>query len=203
MVYSAPRMNFSGWGMTGMAEEETAKKPGKGGLIIGAVLMLALGGGGFGAVWSGLILGGAAEEHAETGADGEDKDHGADKGHGDAAGYGGDAHAVEGAHAATAVDDVAFLPIEPFVVTLGPDSQARRLRFRAELEVPQSARGDVAYLMPRVVDVMNGYLRAVDPADFEDRGALIRLRAQLLRRVELVVGADRVRDVLVMEFVLS
>ena len=192
VVYPAPTTIFSGWGKTGMAEADTAKKSGKTGIIVGAVLMLALGGAGFAAVWSGLILGGAsaAEDHAVA------DDHGGDV-------PSGDIQAVAGEHAATPVDDVAFLPIDPFVVTLGPDSPARRLRFRAELEVPQAARADVAYLMPRVVDVMNGYLRAVDPAEFEDRGALIRLRAQLLRRVELVVGADRVRDVLVMEFVLS
>ena len=183
-----------------MAEEETAKKSGKGGLIIGAVLMLTLGAGGFAAVWSGLILGGGDQVQAE---DGGEKDGGGDKGAGSASGSGHDAKTVAGSHAATAVADVAFLPVEPFVVTLGPESRARLLRFRAELEVPQLARDDVAYLMPRVVDAMNGYLRAVDPAEFEDRGALIRLRAQLLRRVELVVGADRVRDVLVMEFVLS
>ena len=55
----------------------------------------------------------------------------------------------------------------------------------------------------RVIDVMNAYLRAVEPESLSLPGALIALRAQILRRVNLVIGSERVNDVLVMEFVLS
>jgi flagellar FliL protein len=33
--------------------------------------------------------------------------------------------------------------------------------------------------------------------------ALTRLRGQMLRRVQIVVGKDRVRDLLIMDFVLN
>ena len=57
--------------------------------------------------------------------------------------------------------------------------------------------------MPRVLDVLNTYLRAVEVRDLEEPAALARLRAQMLRRVQVVTGEGRVRDLLVTEFVLN
>ncbi len=53
------------------------------------------------------------------------------------------------------------------------------------------------------MDVLNGYLRAVDVPALEDPSSLIRLRAQMLRRVQIVTGEGRVRDLLIIEFVLN
>jgi flagellar FliL protein len=153
------------------AAEEAPKKRSKLPLLIGVFLMLAMGGAGFFAAYSGLLpFGGeehAAEEHVEP------------------------------------LPEVAFVPIPPLVITLAPESQSRYLRFTAELEVPKNYAGDVQGILPRVQDVLNSYLRAVDSRQFEDPGVLIRLRAQMLRRVQLVVGEGRVRDLLVIEFVLD
>ncbi len=99
--------------------------------------------------------------------------------------------------------DVAFVPVEPIIVSLGAASASRHLTFRAQLEVPKAEAAMVSELLPRVVDVMNGYLRAVDVREFEKPTALIRLRSQMLRRVQMVAGEGRVRDLLVMEFVLN
>lgn len=99
--------------------------------------------------------------------------------------------------------EVTFLPVEQLIVSLGRGGESRHLRFDAQLEVAPQYAAEVETLMPRVVDVMNGYLRAVDIRDLEDPAALIRLRAQLLRRVQIVTGEGRVRDLLIMEFVLS
>lgn len=99
--------------------------------------------------------------------------------------------------------DITFVPLKPLLINLGASGSARHLRFNAELEVTQSAGADVAKLSPRILDVLNGYLRAVDVAELEDPAALIRLRAQMLRRVQIVVGDGRVRDLLVTEFVLN
>ena len=174
---------------TDSEDDAPKKKKGKKGLIIGLVLALVLGAGGFYAVYSRMILGGgvAAEEHAAT-----EGSHGGES---------------DTAHTATAAGgdlaEVAFIPVAPIVVSLTGPNASRHLRFRAELEVPTEQSLDVEQLMPRVIDVMNAYLRAVDPNSLSAPGALIELRAQLLRRVALVVGANRVRDILVMEFVLS
>ncbi len=102
-----------------------------------------------------------------------------------------------------ALPDISFVPVTPMVVSLGSNASSRHLRFTAELEVAKAYQPDVILLMPRILDVLNGYLRAVDAAQLEDPTALIRLRAQMLRRVQIVTGEGRVRDLLVTEFVLN
>jgi flagellar protein FliL len=99
--------------------------------------------------------------------------------------------------------DIAFVPIEPVIVSLGPAAQSQHLRFRAELEVQATRAAEVTLLLPRILDVLNGYLRAVEVAELEDPAALVRIRAHLLRRVQIVTGEGRVRDLLVTEFVLN
>jgi flagellar FliL protein len=107
----------------------------------------------------------------------------------------------EPAHAA--LGDVAFVPMEPITISLAPDATAKLLRFAGQLEVAPEHAAEVAGLMPRVLDVLNTYLRAVDVRDLEEPSSLARLRAQMLRRVQVVTGEGRVRDLLITEFVLN
>ena len=100
-------------------------------------------------------------------------------------------------------DDLAFVPVEPMTVSIGEASLRRHLRFRAELEVDAGVKSDVEKLMPRVVDVLNTYLQSLTISEIEDPSALLTLRSQMRRRVDLVVGGDRVHDLLVMEFVVN
>lgn len=170
-----------------MAEEEENKEDGpkkksKKPLIIGLILALAGGGGGFYAVQSGMLFG--SHEQAD-----------------------GDSHSSEDSHDPHASDwqaqDVAFVPMDPLIINLGAGSKNKYLRFRGELEVEPGSEEHVTTMMPRVLDILNGYLRAVDVHDLENRNALIRLRSQMLRRIQMVVGQDQVRDLLIMEFVLN
>ena len=114
---------------------------------------------------------------------------------------------AEEAHAATdapgPLRGIAFVPLETMVVSLGKESASRHLRFTAQLEVVDTAAADVALLSPRILDVLNSYLRAIDTASIEDPGALAKLRAQMLRRIQIVTGEGRVRDLLITEFVLN
>lgn len=139
-------------------------------LLIGLVLMLALGGGAFYAVYSGLLLGAHAQKPA--------------------------------AKAESSAPEVHFVALDPMVISLG-DSGLRHLRFSAQLEVDPAHLPEVDQLKPRVMDVLNGYLRAVSIEDLENPSALIRLRAQMLRRIQIVTGEGRVRDLLIIEFVLN
>ncbi|MEQ8897806.1 MAG: flagellar basal body-associated FliL family protein [Roseovarius sp.] len=177
---------------TDIPQGEAPKKRSKLPLLLGFVLALAGGGGGYFAVQAGLIpLGGAgAKESATHGAE-----HGAaDDGHG--------ADEAYDSHDAASAPDVDFVPVEPLVISLN-DGRGTHLRFRAQLEVRPGRKAEVMHLLPRVVDVLNGYLRAVDLADLQDNAALVRLRAQMLRRVQVVTGGDLVSDLLIMEFVLN
>lgn len=151
--------------------QDVAPKKSKKPMIIGLVLALLLGGGGFYTTWSGLIL--APAEHAAEGAE------------------------------VAPLADIAFVPVDPLTITLGAVADNRHLRFASQLEVTGAHVADVTLLLPRIVDVMNGYLRALDPAQFDDPVALVRMRAQLLRRIQIVTGEGRVRDLLVTEFVLN
>ena len=152
--------------------EDTPVKRSKKPLLIGLVLALLLGGGGFYATWSGMILGNA--DHAEA------------------------EHATPGP-----LSGIAFVPLQTMVVSLGPDSTSQYLRFTAQLEVVDSSAADVTLLAPRILDVLNSYLRAIDTASIEDPQAMARLRAQVLRRIQIVTGEGRVRDLLITEFVLN
>lgn len=153
-------------------DDATPKKRSKKPLLVGLVLALILGGGGFYATWSGMIL--AAEGH--------------------------DDHA-EGAP--TSLTGIAFVPLDTMVVSLGADAGSRHLRFTAQVEVVDTAAADVTLLVPRILDVLNSYLRAIDTASIEDPQAMARLRAQMLRRIQIVTGEGRVRDLLITEFVLN
>lgn len=99
--------------------------------------------------------------------------------------------------------DVSFIPVDPIVVALNSRDDVRHLQFRAQLEVPSEFGAEVEAIMPRVVDVLNGYLSALEARDLENTSALTRLRGQMLRRVQIVTGRERVNDVLIMEFVVN
>lgn len=157
------------------AEEDGPAKKSKLPLIIGAVLACAGAGGGFFAASSGLILGSdAAPEMAEE-----------------------EPILVE------PLNGIAFIELDPLVINLRQSSRTAHLRFVAHLEVNQQAESDVTLLLPRILDVLNNYLRAVDLEELEQPGSLIRLRSQMLRRIQIVAGEERVRDLLISEFVVN
>lgn len=99
--------------------------------------------------------------------------------------------------------DIGFVPIPPAVISLPPGSSSTHLRFAAQLEVEASQTEAVASILPRIQDVLNSYLRAVTVTELQDPSTLVRIRAHLLRRIQLVAGDGRVRDLLVTEFVLN
>lgn len=167
--------------------EENAPKA-KGGvkkpLLFGLIGALALGGGGFFAVSSGMldsVLGqdqaAATSEHAENGRAEE--------------------------QAIADASEVAFVPMESIMVSLAPGASARHLRFTGQLEVSPGQEESVQKILPRVMDVLNTYLRAVDVRDIEHPASATRLRAQMLRRIQVVAGEGMVKDLLVTEFVLN
>jgi len=161
---------------TDQESDEQPKKKSKMPMIIGVVLALAGGGGGFYATWSGMILSPADDQTADQ------TDHNGE---------------------INALPDIAFIAVDPITVSMRSAGASKHLRFRAQLEVNKSAQADVEVLLPRVVDVLNSYLRAIEIADIEDVSALARLRAQMLRRIQIVTGAGRVNDLLIMEFVVT
>lgn len=153
-------------------------------LILGVVLALAGGGGGFFVTYTDALglLGGSEAHPPQTRA--------ADEG-----------HAPSGT-APTAAGST-FLPLDPITVNFGPPGASRHLRFSAQLEVPVAQAAAVRHLTPRILDVINIYLRALEPHEIEEPAALVRLRAQMLRRIRIVAGPEAVNDLLIIEFVFN
>ncbi len=160
--------------MTAVADPpaKVPRKKSKLPLVLGLVLLIAGGGGGFMAVKTGFLgaHGKMDEEHTDELAP---------------------------------LPELAFVALDPLVISLPNGGPNRYLKFSAQLEVVPAHQAEVEAIKPRVVDVLNGYLRAVQTADLEDPTALMRLRSQMLRRVQVVAGEGRVQDLLIMEFVLN
>lgn len=155
-------------------EVEAPKKPSKLPMIIGLVLAIAGGGGGFFAVQSGLL--GGAEENAPV---------------------------AEQEEPLKPLADVSFVALPPMVISIGSQPGLQHLRFQAQLESPTEHAEDVEKIVPRIVDVLNGYLRAVEVSELADRRTMPKLRGQMLRRIQIVTGKGRVRDLLIMELVVN
>lgn len=163
-------------------------------LLIGLVLAGAGGAGGYWAVTSGPLASDGSTDSAHAGA--EDDGHGS--GHGDTE---DDDEPAE--RPRPELDEVAFVALDSVVVNIGSDTNQRHLLFEAELEVAPDDADEVTHLMPRVMDVMNSYLRVLDMQELSDPRTLVRLRAQLLRRIQIVTGDVLVRDLLVTQFVVN
>lgn len=112
-------------------------------------------------------------------------------------------HSAEVEPPAENLPDLAFVPVDTVVMSLGAAGNNQHLKFGSQLEVSPIYTTEVANLMPRILDVINSYLRAVEVAELENPSALLKIRAQLLRRIQVVTGEGRVRDLLVTEFVLN
>jgi len=153
--------------------EEEAPKKSKMPLILGVVLALVGGGGAFFAASSGMFHGAPASDKKEMPKDAEKKML------------------------------PSFVELEPIIVSLSPNAKHQYLQFRAQIEAKPEYAAEVEALKPRIVDVLNGYLRAIDPAELERPSALSQFRAQMLRRIQVVAGPNRVTDLLIMEFVLN
>lgn len=155
--------------------DEAAAKPksGFGGLAITAVLAAVLGGGGFYATWSGLA-GSLFHSDASTTS-----------------------------HESVADTSPTFVELDPLMITVGGASSIRQLRFRAYLQIGAEKGDSVSALQPRILDIFATYLRAVGVDRLEDPTALLLLRAQLLRRVQLLTGPDAVEDLLIVDFVIT
>lgn len=151
-------------------------KKGKAGLLVGLILALIAGGGGFFAAFSGI---GPFANKPEAQVENADQE------------------------ILKAIAGTAFVPLDPIIINIRSSSRYQLLRFVAQLEVKPEHQSDVEELKPRLMDVMNTYLNALEAAHFEDPIALIKLRSQLLRRLQIITGDGRVEDLLIMEFILQ
>lgn len=183
-------------------------------IIIPAALVV-LGGGGGAAFF--LLQPKPATAEAEEGEHGAEKK---DDGHGDEKkkkggdekkkddGHGGGGDA-EGA-AATGViaegpDGVTFYTLPPMLVNIqSADGRPTFLKLRLTLEMSDS---EAAYKLqseyPRLNDMFQGFLRELRPEDLSGSAGTHQLRAEILRRVNLVAAPAKADAVLIEEMLIQ
>ncbi len=99
--------------------------------------------------------------------------------------------------------EIAFVNLEPLVITLGPNAASRYLKISISLETTEDDIETLEHLQPKFRDVLNTYLRAVEEGDLVEPSATTRLRAQILRRLQVIAPNGAVANVLITDFILS
>jgi flagellar FliL protein len=177
--------------------------------IIAPVALLVLGGSGAGAFFMLQPKPAAVEgEEAAKGGHGEEKagGHGEEK-----KGGGGHGAAPEGeadpslGKISEGPDGVTFLTLPDMVVNIqSPDGRPTVMKLGLTLEMKDI---DLAYRlqseMPRMQDMFQGFLRELRPEDLAGSAGQFQLRAEILRRVNLVAAPATVDAVLIEEMLVQ
>jgi flagellar FliL protein len=107
-----------------------------------------------------------------------------------------------------AADGVAapiYVDVPEITVTLPNAGRARQLRVKLTLELakldPEQKPADI--LTPRVYDSLVTYLRTLRDAEVDGAIAIDRLRGDLFRRLDLLLGQGVLKDVLVTGMVVA
>lgn len=98
-----------------------------------------------------------------------------------------------------------FVDLAEMSVTLPNSGQSRQLRIRISLELMKTSAElpPTDLLTPRVYDALLTYLRTLSDNDIDNAMAIDRIRGDLYRRLNLLLGTDVVRDVLVTSLVVA
>jgi flagellar FliL protein len=97
-----------------------------------------------------------------------------------------------------------FVDVPEMTVTLPNGGRPRQLRLKLAMEVTGDPDQPPPELMsPRIYDSLILYLRTLRDGELEGALAMDRLRGDLLRRMDLLLGEGRVRDVLITGFVVA
>lgn len=198
-------------GETGEGEGAPAKKKLPLLFIVIPATLLVLGGGGGAAFLLMQPKSAAAEEgHGEAGGHGEKKaekkgGHGAEKksgGHGGAAE--GEADPALG-KITEGPDGVTFYTMPDIIVNIqGDNGRPSVLKLTLTLEMQDAELA--AHLqeeMPRMKDMFQGFLRELRPEDLAGSSGSFQLRAEILRRVNLVAAPGKVDAVLIEEMLVQ
>jgi len=106
----------------------------------------------------------------------------------------------------SAVDeDVFFYEIPQMQVTIQDGSGGfAHLQISFNLEINDEHLSEqLDHELPRIIDQFQGFLREMRPEDLAGSAGGYRLRLELLRRVNLVMGEGTVRAVLIDQFVVA
>ncbi|MDP3803599.1 MAG: flagellar basal body-associated FliL family protein [Brevundimonas sp.] len=172
--------------------------------IVIPVAVLVLGGGGAAAFFMMQPKATAAED----GGHGAEKKGGHDK---KAEKKGGHGAAADGAAdpslgvIAEGPDGVTFFTLPDMVVNIqSPDGRATFLKLKLTLETHDAHVAEQLQAeMPRMQDMFQGFLRELRPEDLAGSSGTFQLRAEILRRVNLIAAPGKVDAVLIEEMLVQ
>ncbi len=99
--------------------------------------------------------------------------------------------------------ELTYFELDPILINLPPGGNHTHLKIGAHLEVSKGFESKVSSELPRIMDIMLTYLRAIRVRDLEEQSALFVIRSELLQRVKIIVGQNVVHDILIDEFILN
>lgn len=101
--------------------------------------------------------------------------------------------------------NVAFFDVPDIIVNIqGANSAPAYLKLSVSLELDSvEEKAGLQVLMPRVVDQFQGYLRELRMDDLKGSAGVVRLKEELLRRVNASAAPYRVRDVLLKQVIVQ
>ena len=171
-------------------------------IVIPAAL-LVLGGGGGAAFFLMQPKAEAAEgDHAPEKKGGHAKTEKKDGGHGAAAG--GEADPALGV-ISEGPDGVTFYTLPDILVNIqAPDGRPTFLKLKLTLEMHDASVAEhLQAEMPRMQDMFQGFLRELRPEDLAGSAGSFQLRAEILRRVNLIAAPGKVDAVLIEEMLVN
>ena len=174
-------------------------------IVVPAALVVLGGGGG-----AAFFLMQPKAEAAESGGHGAEKKGGHAKkaekkgggGHGAAAG--GEANPALGA-ITEGPDGVTFYTLPDMVVNIqSADGRPSHLKLKLTLEMHDYALAEhLQAELPRMNDMFQGFLRELRPEDLAGSAGSFQLRAEILRRVNLIAAPGKVDAVLIEEMLVN
>jgi flagellar FliL protein len=191
-------------GEEGAAEGEApAKKKPPMMIIIAAAAAVVLVGGG---VTTFLLLKPKPGAHADAGHEKPKKEKKKEEkkgGHGDA--KEGGAPAAGAPVIKDGPDGVVFYTLPDIVVNMqAADGRSTFLKLKLTFELPDQETADaLTPNLPRLQDMFQTFLRELRPEDLNGSQGSYQLRAELLRRVNLVAAPSKVNAVLIEEMLIN
>lgn len=147
-------------------------------IIVGAAALLVLGGGGAGAYF--FLFSGSGDAKTTTTAEGKPRPP-------------------------IVAPQVAFYDMPDIVVNIqSADGNPAYLKLGVALELTGAdEKAGIQPLMPRVVDQFQGYLRELRVDDLKGSAGVLRLKEELLRRINVATAPFAVKDVLLKEMIVQ
>jgi flagellar FliL protein len=101
--------------------------------------------------------------------------------------------------------EVAYYDVPDIIVNIQTaDGSPAYLKVGLSLELDnQEEKAGMQALMPRVVDQFQGYLRELRVDDLKGSAGVMRLKEELLRRINVAAAPYKVRDVLLKEMIIQ